>query len=173
MSEAPQLLLEFGEFRIDPRKRTLARASGELIALTPKHFDTLLYLLENAGEVLEKDRLLSAIWPGMIVEENNLSQAISNLRRILGDNGAQYRYILTVPRRGYRFVAEVRTEAQHTPKDLPTVSSSDSAPSWRALVATGLLLVIYMGVSRCESIQRDRTQRRERRRVGHPSCGCA
>ena len=143
MSEASQLLLEFGEFRIDPRKRTLARASGELIALTPKHFDTLLYLLENAGEVLEKDRLMSAIWPGMIVEENNLSQAISNLRRILGDNGAEYRYILTVPRRGYRFVAQVREAAVQAPKDLPIVSTSGPvgqlAPSNASRVAAGNL----------------------------------
>ncbi len=90
MSAVPQSVFEFGEFRIDPRRRTLSNRAGDLIALTPKHFDTLLYLVENAGEVLEKDRLLSAIWPGMVVEENNLSQAVSQLRRILGDDGTEH-----------------------------------------------------------------------------------
>jgi TolB-like protein/DNA-binding winged helix-turn-helix (wHTH) protein len=107
MSDTSQIPLRFGDFRIDPRKRVLARIDGELIPLTPKHFDTLLYLVENAGEVLDKGAMMAAIWPGMIVEENNLNQAISHLRRILGDDGAEHRYILTVPRRGYRFVADV------------------------------------------------------------------
>ena len=129
MSAVPLSMFEFGEFRIDPRRRTLSHRAGQLIALTPKHFDTLLYLVENAGEVLEKDRLLSAIWPGVIVEENNLSQAISQLRRILEDDGAEHRYILTVPRRGYRFVAEVRpcTEvvASALPVPEPPMSAAD------------------------------------------------
>lgn len=131
MPAVPQSVLEFGEFRIDPRRRTLTNRAGDLIALTPKHFDTLLYLVENAGEVLEKDQLLSAIWPGMIVEENNLSQAISQLRRILADDGAEHRYILTVPRRGYRFVADVRpvTEAAAgAAVPGPTQPAADVAP---------------------------------------------
>lgn len=125
MNDVSPIPLEFGEYRIDPRKRILRRGSGETIALTPKHFDTLLYLVENAGEVLEKERMMSAIWPGMIVEENNLNQAISQLRRVLGDNGAEHRYILTVPRRGYRFVAEVRRAVE--PSDDP-VHALPTAP---------------------------------------------
>jgi TolB-like protein/DNA-binding winged helix-turn-helix (wHTH) protein/Tfp pilus assembly protein PilF len=107
MSAAPQAVFEFGDFRVDSRKRLLTRRDGETVALTPKHFDALLYLVENAGEVLEKDRLMSAVWPGVVVEENNLNQTVSHLRRVLGDDGAERRYILTVPRRGYQFVADV------------------------------------------------------------------
>ncbi len=127
MNDASPPLLLFGDFRIDRRKRTLARADGEVMALTPKHFDTLLYLVENAGEVLEKDRMMSALWPGMVVEENNLSQAISQLRRILGDDGTEHRYILTVPRRGYRFVAEVR--AQEVLPAMPTIEPPTVPPT--------------------------------------------
>ena len=106
MVAVPPTVFEFGDFRIDSRNRLLMRRDGQAIALTPKHFDTLLYLVENPGEVLEKDRIMAAIWPGMVVEENNLNQAVSQLRRLLGDDGAEHRYILTVPRRGYRFVAD-------------------------------------------------------------------
>jgi TolB-like protein len=77
---------------------------------------------------MEKERLMHAIWPGMIVEENNLSQAISNLRRVLGDDGAAHRYIVTVPRRGYRFVALVRPAAESLPADaLPPSAGTDQA----------------------------------------------
>ena len=127
MSAVLQTVFEFGDFRIDPRKRVLARRNGEVIALTPKHFDTLLYLVENADEVLEKDRIMDAIWPRMVVEENNLNQAVSQLRRILGDDGTEHRFILTVPRRGYRFVAEV-----HATEDLP--ASSRPGPAVEAVV---------------------------------------
>ncbi len=139
MSAVPQSVFEFGEFRIDPRRRTLSNRAGDLIALTPKHFDTLLYLVENAGEVLEKDRLLSAIWPGMVVEENNLSQAVSQLRRILGDDGAEHRYILTVPRRGYRFVADVQSCAEGSASPVPALAPmlpADAAPAVASPAAT-------------------------------------
>lgn len=134
MNDERTAMLEFENFRVDARKRLLTRADGEPVVLTPKLFDTLLYLVENAGEVLEKDRLMDAIWPGMIVEENNLSQAISNLRRILGDDGAVHRYIVTVPRRGYRFVATVRVAGEpgpHTDTVAETVrpASSQTASS--------------------------------------------
>jgi TolB-like protein/Flp pilus assembly protein TadD len=77
------------------------------VALTPKVFDTLLYLLQHQGEVVEKSALMRAIWPDTAVEENNLSQNISCLRRILGENRGANLYIATVPGRGYRFTAAV------------------------------------------------------------------
>jgi TolB-like protein/DNA-binding winged helix-turn-helix (wHTH) protein/Tfp pilus assembly protein PilF len=100
----------FGDFRLDPRKRLLARRAGTVLSLTPKLFDALLFMLEHPGEDLDKDQLMSALWPGLVVEENNLSQAISGLRKVLGDGDGQHRYIVTVPRRGYRFVATVTKE---------------------------------------------------------------
>lgn len=104
----PSEILAFGPFRADAFVRTLAHEAQGPIALTPKQFDTLLMLLRHPGEVLDKERLLAEVWAGSVVEENNLSQAISALRKALGDDGETHRYILTVPRKGYRFVAEVR-----------------------------------------------------------------
>ncbi|MBA3832805.1 MAG: winged helix-turn-helix domain-containing protein [Chthoniobacterales bacterium] len=102
---------EFGDFRIDLAKRRLTRKEGEAVPLRPRVFDTLLHLVEHSGKVLEKEELMAAIWPDQIVEENNLSQNISVLRRALGDNSAAPSYIMTVSGRGYRFLAEVRGDA--------------------------------------------------------------
>lgn len=79
----------------------------EPIALTPKIFDTLLYLVSHSGQVIEKDELMSSIWPDTIVEENNLNKNISVLRHVLGENPGEHRYIVTVPGKGYKFVASV------------------------------------------------------------------
>jgi TolB-like protein len=99
----------FGSFRLDPRQRLLyAEGAPGPINLPPRVLETLLYLVERPGELLDKDQLLAAIWPNVIVEENSLNQNISQLRRVLGESPGEHRYILTVPGRGYRFVAEVR-----------------------------------------------------------------
>jgi DNA-binding winged helix-turn-helix (wHTH) protein len=76
---------EFGDFRLDVAKRTACRRNGARLALAPKVCDTLLYLVEHRGEVVEKERLMQAIWPDAVVEENNLNQHISTLRRVLGE----------------------------------------------------------------------------------------
>ncbi|HEX8370270.1 MAG TPA: winged helix-turn-helix domain-containing protein [Pyrinomonadaceae bacterium] len=97
----------FGEFRVDAVKRLLIRDAGEIIPLTPKIFDTLLYFLENGGKVIEKDELMREIWSDTIVEENNLNKNISVLRRVLGEKPGEHRFIVTVPGHGYKFVADV------------------------------------------------------------------
>jgi DNA-binding winged helix-turn-helix (wHTH) protein/Flp pilus assembly protein TadD len=97
---------EFGEFHVNTNKHLLLR-NGDPVALTPKVFDTLLYLLQHQGEVVEKSELMRAIWPDTAVEENNLSQNISTLRRILGESRGANLYIATVPGKGYRFTAAV------------------------------------------------------------------
>jgi DNA-binding winged helix-turn-helix (wHTH) protein/tetratricopeptide (TPR) repeat protein len=99
---------EFGEFHVNTNKRLLLR-NGDSVALTPKVFDTLLYLLQHQGEVVDKSELMRAIWPDTTVEENNLSQNISTLRHILGENRGANLYIATVPGKGYRFTAAVET----------------------------------------------------------------
>jgi DNA-binding winged helix-turn-helix (wHTH) protein len=97
---------EFGAFRIDPAERLLF--SGEsVVSLTPKVFDTLLILVENSGHVLGKEELMKQVWPDSFVEENNLAQNISILRKTLGESAEGLKYIETVPKRGYRFVAAV------------------------------------------------------------------
>ena len=98
---------EFGEFRADPVARRLS-ANGSPLQLTPKAFETLILLLKNAGTVLAKDDLIDAIWGDTAVEENNLTQQISAIRRTLGDRSATHRFVVTIPGRGYVFAAPVR-----------------------------------------------------------------
>lgn len=105
-------IFEFGGFQLDVEKRLLKRSDSETVALTPKVFETLLYLVENKGRVIEKDELMSAIWPDTVVEENNLSQNISILRRALGENRGEHRFIATIPGRGFKFVADVQTQEE-------------------------------------------------------------
>jgi DNA-binding winged helix-turn-helix (wHTH) protein/TolB-like protein len=111
MNEAQSYIYRFGAFGVDAAKRLLVSRDGEAIPLTPKAFDTLLYLVEHPGTVLDKDELMQAIWPHTVVEENNLNQSISALRRALGESRGENRYITTVPGRGYCFVADVKKAA--------------------------------------------------------------
>jgi DNA-binding winged helix-turn-helix (wHTH) protein/Tfp pilus assembly protein PilF len=108
MRDADLPIYEFGDFRLDAGKLLLSRA-GEHVPLTPKVFDTLLLLVKRKGEVLAKEELLRTIWPDTVVEENNLNQNISTLRRVLGESRGENRFIATVPGRGYRFIPEVQT----------------------------------------------------------------
>jgi DNA-binding winged helix-turn-helix (wHTH) protein/TolB-like protein/Tfp pilus assembly protein PilF len=98
---------DFGPFRVDASERLLLR-NGAPIPLTPKVFDLLLLLMRNLGNVLSKDEIMSKLWPDTIVEENNLTVNMSALRKALNDDSSQPQYIETIPRRGYRFMAEVR-----------------------------------------------------------------
>ncbi|MEW6211043.1 MAG: winged helix-turn-helix domain-containing protein [Acidobacteriota bacterium] len=106
MAQQVQHIYEFGPFRIDAVKRLLMR-NGETVPLTPKCFDTLLALIESDGEAVSKDELMQRIWPDSFVEESNLTYNISLLRRALGERANEHQYIVTVPGRGYRFVAAV------------------------------------------------------------------
>jgi Tol biopolymer transport system component/DNA-binding winged helix-turn-helix (wHTH) protein len=107
MSNQEKHLYEFGPFRLDPVKRRLLR-DGEPVQISPKAFDTLLALVQQSGKTIEKDDLMNKVWPGAAVEENNLNQNISSLRRTLGDSRHESQYIATIPGLGYRFVAEVK-----------------------------------------------------------------
>src|SRR5262252_10143780 len=105
MSHQPKPIYEFGPYRLDTAERLLSR-EGEVVPLQPKTFDVLLALVERHGSLLEKDELMKAVWPDTVVEEVNLANNISILRKTIRENGRQF--IETVPKRGYRFVAEVR-----------------------------------------------------------------
>jgi len=102
MSKENRQFYEFGPFRIDTRNRQLLRAD-EVVPLKAKAVETLLLLIESRGDVVEKDELMQRLWPDSFVEEANLTQNIYTLRKALGGD-----YIQTIPRRGYRFVAEVK-----------------------------------------------------------------
>jgi len=107
MSEQNHYIYEFGPARLDAQKRLLVR-EGAPVKLFPKEFDTLLALVEHSGEVLDKDELMQRVWPDAIVEEGNLTTNISHLRKALDEKPHQHQYIVTVPGRGYRFVAGVK-----------------------------------------------------------------
>lgn len=133
---------EFGDFRLDAARRViLVRASGKRLPLPPKAFDAALFFVQHPGQVLSKQELLAGLWPGLIVEENGLTQVISILRSALGETRGDNRYIATVPRRGYCFVAtvlrvaaaaEVRTTQDRTVAVLPL-------DNWSALASDDLL----------------------------------
>ncbi|HEX5008653.1 MAG TPA: winged helix-turn-helix domain-containing protein [Hyphomonadaceae bacterium] len=107
---------EFSGFVLDPTRRTLTGPGGVAIELKPRVFDTLAALALRPGEVVSKRDLMETVWPGVVVEENNLSQAISALRKVFGENGRDgRRLIVTVPGRGYQFA--------------PYVIAQESAPS--------------------------------------------
>jgi TolB-like protein/DNA-binding winged helix-turn-helix (wHTH) protein len=99
----------FNGFRLDPVRRLLFGADGLPVPLKPKVFATLLYLVERPGELVAKDTLLEAVWPHVVVEDNNLNKAISTLRHVFGETRDSHRFIVTEPGRGYRFVATVET----------------------------------------------------------------
>src|SRR5580692_7102725 len=100
----------FGEFALDPGARLLSRAASP-ISLTPKAFDLLHYLVQNPNRLVTKEELLQAVWGGTIVEEGNLTQYISHLRKALGDNSEDARLIVTIARKGYQFTARVTVVA--------------------------------------------------------------
>lgn len=102
---------EFGPFLLDVESRVLLR-EGEPIVMTGRTLDMLTALVENRGRLISKDELLSLVWPGVVVEESNLSQSIFTLRKILGDSRKERRFIATVTGRGYQFVAPVRAVTQ-------------------------------------------------------------
>lgn len=111
----------FGEFRLDARRRILSK-NGVTISLTPRNFDLLLVLIENEGQVLTHDEILNTVWEGTFVEQANLKNAISVLRKALGEEPGEGLYIQTVPRRGYSFVAPVRVSVDDA--SLETISDS-------------------------------------------------
>lgn len=140
---------EFGDFRLDLEEHLLKRGDGTAVPLTPRVFETLRYLVDHRGRVADKQAIMEAVWPDCIVEENNLAQNISTLRRIFGDTPGSQQYIVTVPGRGYRFVPEVKTmegekEAPNSrlttaPPDRLLEPSVQAEPS-RPLLGRNLLL---------------------------------
>jgi TolB-like protein/DNA-binding winged helix-turn-helix (wHTH) protein len=132
LSTADQAPIAFGPFVLDPVHRKLFRQVApdgtEPIKLGSRQFDTLLYLVQNAGRVVEKDELIAAVWGGRIIEENNLSQAVFGLRRAL-DGAAGDTYIATEPGRGYRFAAPTTRASLHTPPPLSLPAPASTVPA--------------------------------------------
>ena len=144
------LYYEFGPYRLEVAQRILTR-TGEMIALTRKATEILILLVANAGQLVEKDALLKEVWPDSFVEDSNLTQNIFQLRRTLGDERAEPKYIETVARRGYRFIANVRTVHagdSESPADAENGLDGDAPPRTVAVLpfvnATGDSGVEYL-----------------------------
>lgn len=139
MSEQQARFLEFGPFRLDVVRRRLLN-EGRMVPLTSKVFDTLLALVEGGGEVVEKEDLMKKVWPDSFVEEGNLTQNISVLRKTLGESPGAHRYIVTVPRVGYRFVAGVKRLPPDTSQT--TSAQTTDAPAEASAGAHALSLAV-------------------------------
>jgi TolB-like protein/Tfp pilus assembly protein PilF len=126
MPEGASPAFRFGPFVLDVADRSLKR-DGAPIALTPKLFDLLVALVTNAGRLVEKDALLKSVWPDVAVEEGNLTKGVFSLRQLLEQEGT--RYIETVPKRGYRFVAAVTRESLAAPLPSPSAEPLRGPPS--------------------------------------------
>ena len=130
-SAARERIFEFGDFALNPQKRIVLRGN-EVIPLTPKCFDILLALVEHSGEVLVKEELMEAVWQDTVVEEGNLNRHISTLRKMLGESPNDHRFIVTVPGRGYQFVADVRELFDEPPTPIRRISPAYSAEKLEA-----------------------------------------
>lgn len=117
-------LYEFGPFRLDPAEHRLTR-DGSPASLPPKAFELLLLLVQNSGRLLTKEQIMAALWPGGFVEDANLTVSISLLRKALGGKEGNLRYIETVPKKGYRFVASVKEVESPDQSPDPSPSEED------------------------------------------------
>jgi TolB-like protein/DNA-binding winged helix-turn-helix (wHTH) protein/cytochrome c-type biogenesis protein CcmH/NrfG len=161
-------LYGFGSYRLDAVERVLLR-DGQPVTLPPKDLETLLVLVERAGHIVEKEELLEKVWPGVFVEEGNLARHIFNLRQVLGENPDGRKYIETIPKRGYRFVAAVQEDPEAT-APYSTVQDSEQAQTtvhfgqkrslWMwplalaVLAVTGILIARHFWPQRNPSPQR-------------------
>lgn len=152
---------EFGRFRLKTAERLLLR-EGEPVPLTPKVFDILVTLVEHGGQVVAKDDLMKRVWPNTFVEEGNLTQNISLLRKALGESPGGVQFIETVPRRGYRFVADTNQSwSEEVKPEIPDIriestpvvsipnTNSQSAGTKRTpfyAVAAGIVVIGIIGL---------------------------
>lgn len=150
----------FDGFVADPVRRRLVRA-GEAVPITPKAFSILLVLLERRGEVLEKEELIRRVWPDTFVTEANLTQNVSALRKALGERANEHRYVITVPGRGYCFVAEMEVVEEPVPPSRPEIPIRDFPPpvlspgaGSRGWLAAAVLVLLMAGVAAALLLQR-------------------
>ena len=120
---APKCSIVFGDYALDPDRRELTR-HAEAVAIGPKVFDLLLYLVQNREHVVSKDDLLDAVWAGRIVSESTLTSHINAVRKAIGDSGEEQRLVRTLARKGFRFVGDVR----EAPDDRASPGASTAKP---------------------------------------------
>ena len=132
ISNRVKQLYEFGPYRLDPAERTLLR-DGQPIPLRPKVFDLLLVLIENRGHLVDKEQLMSSVWAEQFVEEGNINKNISMLRHALGESDSVTKFIETVPKCGYRFVADVRAFSDNEPDSVTEMPAAVEETDQRSI----------------------------------------
>jgi TolB-like protein/DNA-binding winged helix-turn-helix (wHTH) protein len=140
-------IYEFGSFRLDSAQHILLR-EGQIVPLTPKVFETLLLLVENKGQVVDKDELMQKVWSDSFVEEANLAKNISILRKVLSENDSGGAFIETIPKRGYRFIKVVREIETESPQKVEEPRNSNLLKSRNAKIGLRIitaLLVLLIG----------------------------
>jgi DNA-binding winged helix-turn-helix (wHTH) protein len=142
---------KFGPYLLNPLERVFLR-DGEPVSLTPKCFDLLVILVENSGHLLGKEELIERLWPGQFVEDSNLSFNISSLRRTLGEGQNGRRFIETVSKKGFRFVAPVEERGdevseQIEPAAIPINLSTTKVKSKKRAAALAVLLVASVALT--------------------------
>src|SRR5215472_16311143 len=156
ISNGQKRLYEFGPFRVDSEERLLLR-DGVAVPLPPRVFDTLLLLVRNSGRALDKDALMKELWPDTFVEEVNLAQHISLLRKALGERPNEPQFIETIPRRGYRFLAKVSEVADGQSR----IEDGVRRVSWRKPISAGAILafVFFAGRFIVSTLLRQRAEK--------------
>lgn len=150
MATDPQVAYEFGQFTLVPTEKRLL-CDGKAVPLAPKVFDTLVLLVKNQGRLIEKEELLRAVWPHSVVEEVALAHNVSQLRKVLGDPTEDPKFIETVPKRGYRFIAAVR--ARGAPQGAPPAGGGEAPsavrhiPWFRAAILGAFAAVLVLAAS--------------------------
>ena len=145
-------IYEFGAFRLDPDEKVLMR-DRQAVAIPPKDLETLLVLVERAGHIVEKDELMERVWPGVFIEEGNLSRRIFNLRQVLGEGPDGRQYIETVPKRGYRFVGLIQEQGHSTAPALAIPNVPEHSPpttphlNWRGWWLWAAVAVVGIAVT--------------------------
>src|SRR5258707_10215290 len=145
---------EFEGFRLDTVLQVLSSPRGEPIALPSRSFETLRYLVERSGELVEKSSLMQAVWPRAVVEENNLNQCIFTLRKVLGEAAGERRVFLALPGRGFKFVAPLNAIPHPSyllPNSDPLVRQNASAPAGqkrRIVLAVASAAALAIGAAR-------------------------
>lgn len=157
-STNPVIAYHFGPYRLLVADRILEQ-NGERIRLTPKVIDTLFVLVERAPQVVSKEELMQAVWPDVTVVESGLTRNLSALRKALEDSGSENVYFETIPRRGYRFLAEVTTESAPSlvtvpPEPVP-VTPQPSSPWLRIAAGAAALIVLIALLFRPDRILAD------------------
>jgi DNA-binding winged helix-turn-helix (wHTH) protein len=137
---------QFGPYRQDADARSLTR-EGTPVSITPKAFDTLLYLVSHAGQTVSREELMRAVWPDAFVEEGNLNFNISQIRKLLGEPAPGLPYIQTLPKQGYRFVAEV-IQVEEEVKEPARPPKGATAPARRLatwMAAAAIVVALLSG----------------------------